>query len=104
YGTPIGVLFIMAEMGRITTQYFKFNLIQSENRRKQLEIQSKQLTAYALEADAAREKAERSDRVKSAFLASMSHELRTPLNAVINFTHFVIDGDAGEVNDKQTDL
>jgi signal transduction histidine kinase len=53
---------------------------------------------------AARTQAERSDQVKSAFLASMSHELRTPLNAVINFTRFVIDGDTGPVNDQQVEL
>ncbi|HLY27651.1 MAG TPA: HAMP domain-containing sensor histidine kinase [Aggregatilineales bacterium] len=53
------------------------------------------------ETQAARERAERSDQVKSAFLASMSHELRTPLNAVINFTQFVIDGDVGPVSEEQ---
>jgi signal transduction histidine kinase len=53
---------------------------------------------------AARAQAERADQAKSAFLASMSHELRTPLNAVINFTHFVIDGDTGPVNEQQTEL
>lgn len=49
----------------------------------------------------ARQNAERSDQVKSAFLASMSHELRTPLNAVINFTKFVAKGDLGPVNQEQ---
>lgn len=49
----------------------------------------------------ARQTAERSDQVKSAFLASMSHELRTPLNAVINFTKFVAKGDLGPVNEEQ---
>lgn len=53
---------------------------------------------------AARAQAERSDQVKSAFLASMSHELRTPLNAVINFTRFVLDGDTGPVNEQQAEL
>src|SRR5262249_16658892 len=51
----------------------------------------------------ARAQAERSDKVKSAFLASMSHELRTPLNAVINFTKFVAQGDLGPVNEEQHD-
>jgi len=46
---------------------------------------------------AAKEKAEESDRLKSAFLANMSHEIRTPLNSIIGFselladTHFVDD-------------
>ena len=56
------------------------------------------------ETQVARERAEHSDQVKSAFLASMSHELRTPLNAVINFTQFVIDGDVGPVTQEQADL
>lgn len=62
-------------------------------------IQQREATTQA-----ARAQAERSDQVKSAFLASMSHELRTPLNAVINFTRFVIDGDTGPVNEQQIEL
>lgn len=34
----------------------------------------------------AKEKAEESDRLKSAFLQNMSHEIRTPMNAIIGFT------------------
>ena len=34
----------------------------------------------------AKEKAEESDRLKSAFLANMSHEIRTPMNGIIGFT------------------
>lgn len=52
---------------------------------------------------AARTQAERSDQVKSAFLASMSHELRTPLNAIINFTRYVAKGSLGEVNAQQVE-
>jgi len=39
----------------------------------------------------AREKAEESDRLKSAFLATMSHELRTPLNAIIGFSEIICE-------------
>lgn len=38
---------------------------------------------------AALRKANESDRLKSAFLATMSHELRTPLNAIIGFSDFL---------------
>jgi signal transduction histidine kinase len=34
-------------------------------------------------------KAEESDRLKSAFLANMSHEIRTPLNAILGFSNFL---------------
>jgi PAS domain S-box-containing protein len=37
----------------------------------------------------AKEKAEESDRLKSAFLANMSHEIRTPLNAIMGFTQLM---------------
>lgn len=36
-----------------------------------------------------RDKAEESNRLKSAFLANMSHEIRTPLNAIIGFSNLV---------------
>lgn len=37
----------------------------------------------------ARDKAQESDRLKSAFLANMSHEIRTPLNAIVGFSHLL---------------
>ena len=38
-----------------------------------------------------KEKAEESDRLKSAFLANMSHEIRTPLNGITGFLNFLED-------------
>lgn len=46
---------------------------------------------------------QKSDRLKSAFLASMSHELRTPMNAIIGFTSLLHDGTYGKVSKKQKD-
>lgn len=45
-----------------------------------------------------KEKAEESDRLKSAFLANMSHEIRTPLNAIIGFSSLMIE----EASDPET--
>ncbi len=37
----------------------------------------------------AKEDAERSDKLKTAFLSNMSHEIRTPMNAILGFTEFL---------------
>ena len=44
----------------------------------------------------AKEKAEESDRLKSAFLANMSHEIRTPLNAIVGFSSMLQETDDAE--------
>lgn len=42
------------------------------------------------------EKAEESNRMKTAFLANMSHEIRTPLNAIIGFSQLLVQTDDKE--------
>ena len=42
-----------------------------------------------IELSKAKEKAEESDRLKSAFLANMSHEIRTPMNGILGFANLL---------------
>ena len=44
----------------------------------------------------AKDRAEESNRLKSAFLANMSHEIRTPLNSIVGFSDVLAMGDSTE--------
>lgn len=48
----------------------------------------------------AKEKAEDSDRLKTAFLSNMSHEIRTPMNAIIGFSELLSDNMENESRKK----
>ena len=73
------VLFIMLLVGFIVSMYYVIHL----NRMKLiLQKQSNELAE-------AKDKAEESNRMKSAFLANMSHEIRTPLNAIVGFSELL---------------
>jgi signal transduction histidine kinase len=49
----------------------------------------------------ARDKAEESDKLKTAFLHNISHEIRTPLNAIIGFSGFLDQPDLSEMERKK---
>ena len=49
----------------------------------------------------AKEKAEESDRLKSAFLANMSHEIRTPMNGIMGFAQMLKEKSFPEEKQKQ---
>ncbi|MDE0771529.1 MAG: PAS domain S-box protein [Salibacteraceae bacterium] len=60
---------------------------------KELAFQNNEKEKRALELVIAKEKAEESDRLKSAFLANMSHEIRTPMNGILGFADLLREAD-----------
>ncbi len=59
-------------------------LRQRKNYLKEIELNNEKLKI-------AKEKAEESNKLKSAFLANISHEIRTPMNGIIGFSKLLID-------------
>ncbi|MCF6331976.1 MAG: ATP-binding protein [Draconibacterium sp.] len=62
-------------------------LLNSRNKELKEEIKSRILIQKELVL--AKEKAEESDKLKSAFLANMSHEIRTPMNGIVGFANLL---------------
>jgi signal transduction histidine kinase/ligand-binding sensor domain-containing protein/ActR/RegA family two-component response regulator len=65
--------------------------IQNDELVKHREDLEKLVLKRTLELTIAKDKAEESDRLKSAFLANMSHEIRTPMNAIVGFSDLLGD-------------
>lgn len=83
-GQIIGVTGIALEISKR-----KKNEEEIRNYSEKLAIQNVKLKLINDELKAAKEKAEESDKLKSAFLANMSHEIRTPMNAILGFATLI---------------
>lgn len=64
---------------------------------RELIIQNKEKEKHSKELIKAKEKAEESDNLKSAFLHNLSHEIRTPMNQILGFASLLKDPDLTEI-------
>ncbi|MCD4664715.1 MAG: response regulator, partial [Bacteroidales bacterium] len=66
---------------------------------------TKELKEINIELNVAKNKAEKSDKLKSAFLSNMSHEIRTPMNAIIGFSELLKEPEiTNETKNEYTDV
>lgn len=64
-----------------------------KNKTKDLRDQLSLNSKIMIELEKQKNKAEESDKMKSAFLANMSHEIRTPMNGILGFTDLLRTAD-----------
>ncbi len=64
----------------------KRNELELNEKNEEIEAQNEELTQTNDELFLAKERAEESDQLKTAFLQNMSHEIRTPMNAIVGFS------------------
>jgi signal transduction histidine kinase len=72
-----------------------YNSLQKEKELTRLLQENQQKLAFE------KERAEESDRLKSAFLANMSHEIRTPMNAILGFSGLLNNPDLTSAETEQ---
>ncbi|HEY1108505.1 MAG TPA: PAS domain S-box protein, partial [Opitutaceae bacterium] len=89
-------LLAVVTMGDITERFAADRRLREAHDRLEHKV-----AARTEELRAAVARAEASDQIKSAFLATMSHELRTPLNSIIGFTGIILQELAGPLNPEQ---
>ena len=105
--TAISVLFLLGTMLVVSYHFIHYNLLHiiniTKNQAEDLkvtnqnlveEIKQKEFMQKNLEQ--AKNKAEESDRLKSAFLANISHEIRTPVNGILGFARLMKEKQIGE--------
>ncbi|MDO5570030.1 MAG: HAMP domain-containing sensor histidine kinase [Bacteroidales bacterium] len=85
----VTLIFILTILGALI-----YILYRNHRLRKALSIREVELTIE-------KEKAEESDKLKSAFLANMSHEIRTPLNAIVGFSSILCEGSYDEESETE---
>lgn len=72
-------------------------LIHKKNLEEQILLRTREIERGNTKLLDAKNKAEESDRLKSAFLANMSHEIRTPMNIILGFGELLTDENSIEL-------
>jgi PAS domain S-box-containing protein len=67
------------------------NISERKNAEIELKASNDELSHITMELSLAKDKAENSDRIKTAFLANMSHEIRTPMNGIIGVADLLVE-------------
>ncbi|MBW6534262.1 MAG: response regulator [Mariniphaga sp.] len=84
---------LLENQQQLTDQLEKYTKLNTEYRAQNFELKM------------AKEQAEESDRLKSAFLANLSHEIRTPMNAIIGFADLLnLNGLDDKTREKYTHI
>lgn len=84
-------LFVILVLGLFISLFYYFR---TKRLKDELEKSGRELLI-------AKDRAEESNRLKSAFLANMSHEIRTPLNSIVGFSD-VLAADGSTEEERQT--
>ncbi len=72
-----------------------------KNRNEELHESRIRLSEVNKHLEIARDKAEESDRLKSAFLANLSHEIRTPMNGIMGFADLLAEKEIDKEKQKE---
>jgi len=79
--------------------FFLRRKVYEKTRLLNIELEERKKTQLQLEVE--KDRAQESDRLKSAFLANMSHEIRTPMNAILGFANLLGEPDISPDEQKE---
>ncbi|MBU2650416.1 MAG: response regulator [Bacteroidetes bacterium] len=82
------IIYLLVYQELLKQRKAKNELLEQNARYEALNEQLRQINTEVV---LAKEKAEESDKLKTAFLQNLSHEIRTPLNAITGFTELLMD-------------